>query len=645
MNNPISIEQYSSKSRLSELRVNSKFIFWLDADLDNNARQFLTVYFPDLPSDNRLKLTDSSNYNIKSAINEYGGASYWLGEHRLFFYNKDDNGIYVIDLDILPNILYVNFLDGTKPDLPFINYNYSDGIVIDNNFIAVREVISTDFSSHQELIYYNSDSKQLFILDNEHDFYSFLRFNSSTNQLLWISREHPNMPWDYNQLYCADLDMTHFKLINKKKLIDIPHNSLFQPEWVDNNSLLIVSEHDVKSPFWNLYKFDISNKKLTTVIKGEFEMGLPAWQLGSNSYCLVKNKGSSTLEWSFYYYRIFNGKYSIHHKIISNNLDVVNQSIVEKKLSSQVVYIQDNIFQLNNNLYYIASTQDIDLAVYQYNLSTDQEKILYSENNNINFNNAVSYAELINFTNEFGQRSYAYFYQPIDTIKTNKKPPLIVMCHSGPTGSTNIGYSNKIQFWTSRGYSVVDVNYSGSTSYGREYRERLKNNWGIIDVADCAAAAEYLVHRNKVDKAKIIIRGSSAGGFTVLTALYKYNIFTAGCCYYPVSDLTDFANSTHNFEKYYNNFLIGDYEQHRDEYIKRSPITFAEKITKPILIIHGTDDRVIPIEQSKKLFNKLKSNNKLNQFSALAGEGHGFRSYSALKKAIELELNLYDNLN
>lgn len=661
----ISIEQYTSKPRLSELRVNNKYVFWLDADLDNKCRQFLNIYIPDLPNNNLFKLTDASLFNIKTSINEYGGASYWLSDSSLFFYNKDDCAVYVINLALLSNIfntkefnilsseqqqkyifnkLKIDFLDSTKPDSDKMIYNYSDGIVTGQNFIAVREVSKSNTEVYQELIYFDSTKKQLFILDQEHDFYSYPRFNRNTNQLIWLSRQHPNMPWDHNELYCANLDNINISLLNKRKLIDIPDNSFYQPEWYDDEHILIVSEHNKSKPFWNLYRFNINNEKFINLINGEFEMALPMWQLGSNSYCFTHNRQSSSnnrLNLNIFYYRIFNGKYDLYQSSLKNISD--NQNIIHNKLDSPVVYIQDNLFKFNNSLYYIAATEDMDLAVYQHNIDTHQVNGKYPLN--IQRNETISHAELLQFTNNLGQESYAYFYRPINTIRFDSKPPLIVMCHSGPTSTTNMGYSNKIQFWTSRGYAVVDVNYGGSTSCGRSYRERLKHNWGIVDVADCAAAAEYLVNTDIVDKNQVIIRGTSAGGFTVLTALYKYDIFSAGCCHYPMSDLTDFNNTSHNFEKYYNNFLIGDYEDNYDEYVNRSPINFAEFITKPVLIIHGTQDNVIPIEQSRKLFNKLKNNNKLNKFVELAGEGHGFRCYSTVKKAIEHELMFYNKLS
>lgn len=337
--------------------------------------------------------------------------------------------------------------------------------------------------------------------------------------------------------------------------------------------------------------------------------------------------------------------------------------------------MQDSIHCIDSNIYCLASTNYSDLSITKFDVTNNASSNLFGyvlnseddtqldknkpgkpngynqskiKNNISEIVQRISIAEDIVFENDFGDTVYGFLYKALPVNNNQNSaglPPLIVMCHGGPTGTTNTGYNNKIQFWTSRGYTVVDVNYSGSTTYGREYRDRLKHNWGVKDVADCAAAAKYLIDKDLVDKNKIFIRGSSAGGLVVLTALYKYDVFTAGVALYPVSNLVTFNDETHNFEKFYNNYLIGDFSTCKQEYIKRSPINFADKITKPVLLMQGDADNVIPVQHTRDLYEKLKNNHILNKYIEIAGEGHGFRTIDALKKSFNTELDFYELLD
>tara|TARA_R110002094_G_scaffold1537_2_gene6753 strand:- start:1877 stop:2542 length:666 start_codon:yes stop_codon:yes gene_type:complete len=220
------------------------------------------------------------------------------------------------------------------------------------------------------------------------------------------------------------------------------------------------------------------------------------------------------------------------------------------------------------------------------------------------------------------------------------------MCHGGPIGSTMQGLNFKIQFWTNRGFAVVDVNYSGSTGYGRDYRKRLSGNWGIIDVADCYYAAKYLINNNIVDKDKIIIRGSSAGGMLVLNALAYYDIFKAGACYYPVTDLEYFEQifNMHKYEAKYNTQLIGEYPDKNQDYKKRSPINNAIKIKSPVIFFHGLNDKIVPYQQSLDMVKKLEANKIYCECYTFVGEGHSFKKTETLEQAFSKELDFYQKI-
>ena len=641
-NSSISAEDCAVKSRISELKANENYIFWLDAE-PTTGRKYIVSY--ELKTGKSNKLTLSIDYNVKTSINEYGGGSYWLNNEYLYFYNKDDGAVYYIDLQYSKDKYFPTVLKGTLSEESNNIYNYSSGVVLKNgDFIAIRETVSIIQSrTQQELIYYNKLKDQLSVIHDSHDFYAFLRLNIAEKKLLWLSWDHPHMPWEHTVLYSADLSSVDNSLVNIKEQINISNNSLYQPEWIDDSNILIVSEHDPKSPYWNLYRFNLSTKKLLPVVTGDFELGLALWILDTNTYCIERFSDHIVIS----FYKLSKGKVElglVRYFYQDQNVDPI-EILKENKQEQSCIHIEGCLNKRNNNIYYIGGTQFAGLSVYKHDLLEHTQTIINEPARlSLNNENNISCAQEIVFKNNFGQEIYGFYYVPLS--QDYELPlPLIVICHGGPTASTNIMYNKKIQYWTSRGFSVIDVNYSGSTTYGRNYRNRLNGLWAIIDVADCAAAAEYLISQDKADRNKIYISGSSAGGLTALNALYKYEVFTAACCYYPVCDLVTFEEDIHNFEKYYSNSLIGDFKKDFQEYELRSPVNFADKIKKPVLLFHGTQDKVVPIEQSKKLFNKIKNNNVYNNFIEYEGEGHGFRGLDAISQSLTAEFEFYQGLN
>lgn len=653
----ISEEDCASKVKISELRANDKYIFWLQGDDNNKGRQYLCCYMPDCtdtvnsagPGNSYFDLTSSKDFNIRTSINEYGGGSYWLNNDILYFFNKDDQNVYYFYLDkildakhaevhciTLDSICCISERSGEpQENNTNISINYADGVILDNNnCICIQEINYLDTSKTlQKLVYLDIKTNKITVLDQQYDFYCFPKLNKSHNKITWLSRNHPYMPWDASILLCADLVIESkgaASLNNKQVLINIDNNSLYQPEWYDDNNIFIVSEHDKANPYWNLYLYNINNKSFTSVISGEFELGLPLWQLGTNTY--LYNINNNQLE--LYFYQLSNGA-TVLKALKSGNL---------KSLESPCIFIQDRLVKVGECLYYIGGTEFQEGLVFKHDVNTGKiEAINTNLENHLdnNSNKSISTAEDISFTNNLGQNSYGFFYRPTYNISNSQLPPLIVMCHGGPTGTTNKSYNSKIQYWTCRGFAVVDVNYSGSTTYGKQYRDRIKNNWCVVDVADCAAASKYLVDNNLVDKDNIIIKGGSSGGTTVLTALYKYDIFTKGCAYYPVADLIALNEHTHNFERNYNDFLIGSEREYLEEYKSRSPINFAGSIQQPVLLFHGTDDMVINVEQSRLLFDKLKNNNPQSKYIEYEGEGHGFRDFENIKRSLMVEFEFY----
>ncbi|MCP4270675.1 MAG: S9 family peptidase, partial [Gammaproteobacteria bacterium] len=262
-------------------------------------------------------------------------------------------------------------------------------------------------------------------------------------------------------------------------------------------------------------------------------------------------------------------------------------------------------------------------------------------------NDNISIAEAIRFPTTDDKNAYGFYYQPLNSQylgMDDEKPPLIVMSHGGPTAASTAEYHSSIQFWTNRGFAVVDVNYGGSTGYSREYRDRLKNNWGIVDVDDCVNAALYLVERGNVDASRLAIRGGSAGGYTTYCALTNYSLFSAGVSRYGVADLTCLVKESHKFEVRYLDSMIGPWPEAEAIYHQRSPINHSDKFNCPVLLLQGDEDAVVPPAQSIAMADALDNKEIPHALIMLEGEQHGFRKSENISLALEMELNFYGQI-
>jgi dipeptidyl aminopeptidase/acylaminoacyl peptidase len=259
----------------------------------------------------------------------------------------------------------------------------------------------------------------------------------------------------------------------------------------------------------------------------------------------------------------------------------------------------------------------------------------------------VSPAQLMQFPTENGETAYAYFYPPKNPDCTGlgaERPPLLVMSHGGPTSASGASLNPRIQFWTSRGVGVLDVNYGGSTGYGRAYRERLKRRWGIVDVDDCVNGARYLAQRGEIDGERLAIRGGSAGGYTTLAALTFRDAFTTGASYYGVSDLEVLVQDTHKFESRYLDGLVGRYPDEREVYLERSPIHFVDRLARPMILFQGLEDKVVPPNQAELMFNAVRAKGLRVAYIPFEGEQHGFRKAENIKRAFEAEFYFYSKI-
>jgi len=609
---------YSNVASYQQISLIKNFIFWVgNISSEKNPRNAILVR-PFLQKKLGAQNLTGDSFYLKSNFHGYGGKSYkcfshknkfhliWIDQitnslwHRIFEINMNDDN----DINYLVNITSSKQL--TKP----FNCNYDSSFVLndEDKLYGLVEKGEKDFLFSIDL---HKEKQELRVLKEFDGFASSLGCNDDKTLLSWIEWSPHKMPWESNNLFFGSINsLGHLQKIVKFKNKNINHGkslSFFQPLWISKN-ILICSEDS--SGWWNLLFLKINQideiQILKKIKKDFYEYGLPEWISGmsnfagskENLFCLVKNRDSWIIE---------------HYKDCS----------FHKKIDLPFTCLRD-LYVSSNRLICLASNDisheqliEIDID-YSSNSSYISEKL---KSTNIN---SYSKAETYWFKGYGKRKTHAWIYRPNSSNSDNL--PLIVKAHSGPTSSFDGSLNLEVQYWTSRGWLVAEVNYGGSSGFGRQYRERLNNLWGIVDSADCIALVHALNEEKIIDPSRIIISGNSAGGFTALTALYKTNIFKAAICKYPVIDLNDMRLNTHRFERNYLNSLIGNFETNKKRYFERSPKNNIHKINKPILLFHGENDSVIDCRESIGFNKKLLENNVYSEIFLFNDEGHGFKN-------------------
>jgi dipeptidyl aminopeptidase/acylaminoacyl peptidase len=433
------------------------------------------------------------------------------------------------------------------------------------------------------------------------------------------------MPWDGTELWVADL-RDDGSLGDTHKVAGGREESIFQPRWSPDGVLHFVSD---RTGWWNLYRWD--GGEIEQLIEMDAEFGRPLWVFSTSTYafagaqriiCAYTQKGSWHLA----------------------SFDLPSRKLEPLQVPySEIDYVQADA----GRVVFEAGSPTEPISLVELDLETEEIRVLRRSLDLTIDQEFLSVPEAIEFPTEGGRTAHALFYAPRnrDCVgPSEERPPLIVMSHGGPTSATTTTLSLRIQYWTSRGYAVLDVNYGGSTGYGRDYRDRLKGQWGVVDVDDCVNGARFLVERGSVDPARLAIRGGSAGGYTTLSALTFRDVFSVGASHYGVSDLEALAKETHKFESRYLDSMIGPYPERREIYRARSPINFVERLSCPTIFLQGLEDNVVPPNQAETMVGALRRKGIPVAYVAFEGEQHGFRQSQNIKKAIESELYFYSKV-
>jgi dipeptidyl aminopeptidase/acylaminoacyl peptidase len=476
-----------------------------------------------------------------------------------------------------------------------------------------------------EGIVQDSTASRVQVLVQGSDFYGAPRLSPDGRSLAWLAWNHPNMPWDGTELWLGDVT-AHGAVVNCRLAAGGPEESVFQPEWSPDGDLYFVSD---RGGWWNLHRLRHLRAEALHTLKAEF--GVPGWVLGLRTYDFA---GPRELVCAY----CQSGSW---------RLALLNTASLDfEPIPLPFTHIS-GVRAGEESVYFIASSPAQGAQLIRLNLASRSLEVLRRSSAQPLEPGLVALPQAIEFPTERGLTAHAFFYPPHNREYVGppgERPPLLVMAHGGPTDSVSPSLSLSTQFWTSRGFAVVQVNYGGSTGYGRAYRERLDGKWGVVDVEDCVNAALALAAQGLVDCERMVIRGGSAGGYTALRALTLHDLFRAGAIYYGVSDLEMLAQDTPKFESRYPLRLVGPYPEERELYRRRSPIYSADKISAGLIFFQGLEDTVVLPHQTEGMVQAVRRNGLPVACMMFDGEGHGFRRAETTRRALEAELYFYSRI-
>jgi len=566
------------------------------------------------------KMTDltPTPFNARTRVHEYGGRAYAVAGGTAYFSNFADQRLYRQDPGAEP-----------RPITPEIALRYADYVVDRrrNLLFCVREDHTAPGEAVNTLVTVKCDGDESGgqVIVSGNNFYSSPRLSPDGSRLAWLTWNHPNMPWDGTELWVGEVNADG-ALGHAERAAGGLEESIFQSEWSPDGVLYFVSD---RTGWWNLYRWQKGNIEPLCPMEAEF--GEPQWNFGMSTYafespgriiCTYTQKGTYHLA----------------------SLDTATLKLEEIPTPYTDM---GSVRAAPGRVLFLAGSPTEPWSIVHLDLRTRQFEILRRTSAIKVTPGYVSTPEEIEFPTGGGLTAHAFFYAPRNrdfTAPAGEKPPLIVMSHGGPTAAVSGVFNPNIQYWTSRGFAVMDVNYGGSTGYGRAYRQRLNGQWGVVDVHDCANGAHYLAAQDRVDGERLVIRGGSAGGYTTLAALTFQNIFKAGASYFGISDLETMTKDTHKFESRYLDTLVAPYPARRDIYVERSPIHFTQRLSSAMILFQGLEDKIVPPDQSEKMFEAVRAKELPVAYLAFEGEQHGFRKAENIKRTLDAELYFYSKV-
>lgn len=599
---------------LGQVAVDGDDVYWVEMRPSEGGRNAIARR----RADGTVSDITPPPFNVRTRVHEYGGGAFTVVDGEIYFANFGDQRLYRQRAGSAPQPLtvasgrrYADFVyNAARKRLIGVREDHSD---------ASREAVNTI-----ACVAVGDGAERVLVAGS--DFYSSPRLSPDQRHLAWLSWNHPSMPWDGCELWLADLD-DNGDIGARERIAGGPSEAIVQPQWSPDGVLHFISD---RSGFWNLYRRLDENVEPLCPLQADFAAA--HWVFGLSTYAFL---ASQRLICAY-------TKMGIWRLAI---VDTSNRESTDVRLPySEIGYLHAT----GGAAVFIAASPTDASSVVRLPIDRDGKvgeiEILRRSSEFTPGADTISAPQAIEFPTRHGNTAHGFVYAPKNPryqAPKGARPPLIVISHGGPTAATSTALNLKTQYWTSRGFAVLDVNYSGSTGYGRAYRERLKGGWGVIDVDDCVAGALYLVERGEADRDKLIIRGASAGGYTTLCALTFRDVFKAGASYYGVSDLEALDLDTHKFESRYTASLVGPYPEMRATYAERSPVHFASQLSCPIILLQGLEDKIVPPNQAEKMHDAVRAKGLPVAYVAFEGEQHGFRRAENVQRALEAELYFY----
>ena len=632
---PISASTVAEQGvRLGFVALDGGDVYWLEGRPHEGGRNALVKR----SADGTIADVTPRDHNVRTRVHEYGGGAFIVSNSVVYYSNFADQRIYRI-----AGSTQQDPVSSAVPLTPEGNCFYADATIDARRgrLICVREDHSE--ATHEATttivsIPLEGPPSAGEIIASGYDFYSTPRLSPDGSTLAWLSWRHPQMPWDGTELWVADI--TDAGMLERPVLVaGGAQESIYQPGWSADGTLYFASD---RTGWWELYrianakfKSRNSNKDAISIeavlrepIPGA-EFGRPQWLFGWATWACADARRIVVT-------------YARRGRWTLATVDAETGAL--KNVATDLEPLEW-LTATSTDAFSVAASPTSPAAVVRTDLSTGATTTLRSSSTLSLDPGYISIPEAIEFPTEGGLTAHAFYYPPRSkdfTALPSDRPPLIVISHGGPTTQTKAMLDLQVQYWTSRGFAVADVNYGGSSGYGREYRERLNARWGIVDVDDNVNAARYLVEQGKADPARLIIRGGSAGGYTTLAALtFHPEVFKAGASYYGVSDVEALAIDTHKFESRYLDTLIGPYPAAKELYRARSPIHFTDRLSCALILFQGLEDKVVPPDQSETMANAVRAKGLPVAYLAFEGEQHGFRKAETIIRCLESELYFY----
>jgi dipeptidyl aminopeptidase/acylaminoacyl peptidase len=551
-------------------------------------------------------------YNARTRVHEYGGGHFAVSGGSVWFTNYKDQRLYRQDAGGEP-----------RPITVAADIRHADMIVDGKRQLvfAVREDHTTGASEAvNSIVALDADGKrEATTVAAGNDFYSSPKLSPDGSKLAWTTWNHPNMPWDGCELWIGALDREG-RVTSSRKIAGGPGESIVQPEWSPPGELYFVSD---RSNWWNLYRARGEGDEPVWSHAAEF--GAPQWTFGMRFYDFG---GPDEIV----------GLYSNNHGTRLGRLELGEGKVDEVEL----LYTALSSLQVSGRKAALfAGSAALAERLLVVDLDTLAQEVVKVSNPAHIDPGFLSMPKPFEFPTENGLIAHASYFAPKSQdfeAPPGEKPPLVVHCHGGPTASGGPAYPFEYQYWTSRGFAIVDVNYGGSSGYGRAYRLRLSGNWGVVDVDDCINAARHLVERGLADPERISITGGSAGGYTVLLSLTRRKFYAAGASHFGIGDLVSFVKETHKFESRYVDTLVGPYPERADLYRERSAINYADDMSCPVILFQGLEDKIVPPDQAEMFAAACEKKKLPHAYVAFEGEQHGFRQDKNIRRTMEGEL-------